>query len=274
MKKWNEENACNAFIRILNAITGLQYTKHGSPDELNRNRRDVDFILASDTARTPKMAVEHTIIESFEGQIGYVNRSHSVVESINAKCRGKIPTDRYYFLAFPPTLVDSLVGDSRKQCVNSLSPWVVAAGGSLHINNCAETNYEGHKITLMCMGNEPELNGNVWRMPTRPENQGDLLRRRLRRGIRDKLPKLSEYKKSGFETALLLEDIAGGLLGSGQGGKGMTGSQKACVEINVDYIVVFASRNERMIVGAVWKEKSVWHSHIRNGEMFSLLPST
>lgn len=97
MKKQNEQNACEAFIAILNSLTGIQYVKRESPDELNRRTHDVDFLLVSISDENDRIAVEHTVLESFEGQIGYVNRSYDVVGSINAGSRNKIPADRFYF---------------------------------------------------------------------------------------------------------------------------------------------------------------------------------
>lgn len=269
MKKQNEQNACEAFIAILNTLTGIQYIKSESPDEINRETRDVDFLITSISDESDRIAVEHTVLESFEGQIGYVNRSYDVVGSINADCRNKIPTDRYYFLAIPPKVADSIVGKNRLRFVSNLSSWVVATAQRLPIDSQTQTNYEGHIVTLMCCGNHVQLNGNVWRAPQQPDNQGTLQTQRLNRAIEDKLPKLTDYKKRGFKTALLLEAIAAIPSTIIQRGQGMSSEERSRIRRIVDYIVVFASNEGRMIVGNVWKEKSVWHLSIPYDRRFS-----
>lgn len=162
MKKQNEQSACEAFIAIIKTLTGIQYVKRESPDELNRTTPDVDFLLVSICDESDRIVVEHTVLESFEGQIGYVNRSYDVVDSINAGCRNKIPTDRYYFLAIPPIIVDSLVGKNRMRFVSNLSSWLAETAQRLPIDSHAQIDYKGHKIMLMCYGSHVQLNGNVW----------------------------------------------------------------------------------------------------------------
>ena len=76
------------------------------------------------------------------------------------------------------------------------------------------------------------------------------------------LPKLTKYKdEPGFKTALLLEDVAGTLRGSTL--SGYEGLEE------VDYIVVFVSNEGRMIIGNVWKERSVWYSSVPSNRRFS-----
>ena len=262
MKKPNEQNACDAFITILKSLTDIEYVLSGSPDEVNRSTPDVDFVLVSRSNENDKIAVEHTRVESFDGQIGYVNRSYDIVDSINAGCRNRIPTGRYYFLAIPPIIMDSLVGNRRVQFVSDLSSWVAeTAPKLLVVDSYIQTEYKGHKITLTCGGDTAKLNGNVWRIPEEPENQKALQGERIGRSVGDKLPKLTKYKEQGFKTALLLEDVAGTLCGSTLRDR----------EINleeVDYIVVFLSNEERMIVGNVLKEKSVWYSFVPGNRRF------
>ena len=143
--------------------------KSESPDEINRSTPDVDFVLFPNSNKNDKIAVEHTIVESFDGQIEYVNRWHNIVCSVNDGCRERIPPDRYYFLAVPPITVDSLVGKSRALFVNYLSSWVgKTAPKLLQVDSYIQTEYEGHRITLMCSGDHAQLNGSVRCMPQEP----------------------------------------------------------------------------------------------------------
>ena len=268
MKKTNEKkpyelNARDAFITILRSLMGIEDWESESPDEVNRSSPDVDFLLFPSSNENDKIAVEHTRVESFEGQIRYVKRSYDIVDSINARCREQLPCDHYYILAVPPVIMDFLVTKhSRDTFVSYLSSWVVeVAPKLLLVDSCLQNEYEGHKITLTCGGDYERLNGNVGRIPQQPENQKALQSDRLARAVRDKLPKLRQYKERGFKTALLLEDVAGTLYGS---------TLRDC-EISleeVDYIVVFVSIEEQMIVGNVLKEKSVWYSVVPGNRRF------
>lgn len=268
MKKENEKSACEAFISILYNLTGTQYVKLESPDERNRVTPDVDFLLVSIDDEHDTIAVEHTILESYEGQIGYVNRSYDIVGSINQECGNKIPNDRYYFLAIPPELVDSLVGENRKYFIRDFASWVAEVAPRLEIDKTTQSDYECHNITLMCNGSNQELNGNVWRMPQQPGNDEILRAQRLNRAIADKLPKLAKYKKSNFTTALLLEDIA-----SIPSTVRVSSDEKSRFGNMIDYLVVFASNMDRMVIGNVWKEKSIWHSSVPFDRRFSFSKS-
>lgn len=122
----------------------------------------------------------------------------------------------------------------------------------------------------MCRGSDVQLNGNVWRAPQQPENQDILQTQRLNRAIGDKLTKLRDYKKRGYKTALLLEAIAAIPSTVTERGRGLSSEVRSSVIDAVDYIVVFASNEGRMIVGNVWKEMSDWHLSIPYDRRFSL----
>lgn len=276
MKKPNEIDACNASVRIFNALTGRQYVMPREwTDEQNRQSKDVECILASDTSEAPRIAVEHTIIEPFESEIEYVKESHGIVEAIDVKCAKSksIPDDRYYFLVLPPQLVKSLKKKTRDCLIERVSDWVGKVALTLEIDRDEETFFEGHRISLMCCGGDPDVNpemyGHVWRMPTGPKNCERLWLRRIERAIQDKLPKFSKYKRSDFEKALLLEDIGGSLQDAGRQDKARICIQRL-VGVEVDYVIVFASRNEQMVVGQVWKEKSGWYSPVPREKIFLL----
>jgi len=263
-KKPNELNARDAFITILKSLRDIEYkAEPKSPDEINRRTPDVDFLLFSSSDENDKIAVEHTRVESFNEEIKYVKRWRDIVCSVNAGCRERIPPDRYYFLAAPPIIVGSLVGKRREPFVSDLSSWVAeTAPKLLQVDSYVQTEYEGHKITLICRGDHAYLNGNVWGMPQEPEDQKAIQSERLRRAVETKVPKLTKYKeRGGFKTALLLEDVAGTLSGST-----LRGCEFSLEE--VDYIVVFVSNEDRMITGNVWKERSVWYSFVPSNRRF------
>ena len=65
-KKENEINACNAFIKILYDIMGVEYKIDSSPDEeKDGNDPDVDFILKDRNGRHSNIAVEHSLFPNY-----------------------------------------------------------------------------------------------------------------------------------------------------------------------------------------------------------------
>lgn len=189
MKKINEENACKAFIEILRKMTGVEYEKEDSPDEHSGASSDVDYLLISKDGRH-RIAVEHTTVESFEKQIGYVNKSYEVVGQINVQRQGKLPTDRYYILTVPHPPIESLKREQKKQFVKEMSLWISDIAKTLTADQWCSRICNDQKVTLICGGSHPQMNGNVGRIPARPMEAEKLSRDRFRRAIEEKLPKL------------------------------------------------------------------------------------
>lgn len=269
MKKPNEENACHAFIEILEKIKGVEYEKESSPDEQSGASSDVDYILISKDGRSHRIAVEHTTVESFGKQIAYVYQSYDVVEQINVKCQGKLPADRYYFLIIPPPLSGSLKKRRKKQFVKEMSSWISDIAKTLTADQWSSRVYNDQKVTLICGGSHPEMNGNVGRVPAQPMEAEKLKQERFRRAIEEKLPKLRKYKLKGITTSLLLEDISGILLNHQRRWKALTIIQKLSIRLFIDYVIILASNRQKMIVGKVWKEKRRLYSTIPNDRTFS-----
>jgi hypothetical protein len=270
MKKTNEDNACNAFIKILKNIKGVEYEKKNSPDEENHAFPDVDFILVSKDGHSHKIAVEHTIVESFENQIIYVNQSYDVVREINVQCQGKLPKDRYYFLVVPNLIVESLASGRKKQFVKETSSWISYNAKNLMLEQQLQREYNSQKITLWCRGSHPKMNGNIHRIPEQPKEAEKLTRERFRRAISDKLPKLVKYKLKGITTSLLLEDISGIFWDPHKRWRDLSLGQRFRIRIFVDYIIIFMSNQKEMIVGNVWKEKWRLYSIIPDDRKFDL----
>lgn len=93
----NELDACKRFIEILKSVTGTEYVEFERPEELNRSTPDVELILVSSSNQNDKIAIEHTRVQSFDGQIEYLNWSWDIVSSINAVCKERIPANRLLF---------------------------------------------------------------------------------------------------------------------------------------------------------------------------------
>jgi len=272
MTNENEVNACNAFIDILKKIKGVEYKIDSSPEKENRKTPDVEVILASKDkdVQSPKIAVEHTIVEAHENQIAYVTQSYNVVEKINLKCQGQLPTDRYFLLCVPPPLIVGTSIKSRNQFVEKMICWISDVAKTLTTDQRSYQLYKEYKVLLYCGGSHPEMNGKVGRMPIRPEEAEKERQDRFRRSIKDKLPKLIKYKEKGFATALLLEDISFSHALSTDNWKDLIPNQyHSEFQLKIDYVVIFVSNEKKMIVGNVWKEGSQIYAEIPENRRFS-----
>ena len=199
--KENEINACNAFIEILQRIKGVEYSIERYPDKENRNSQDVDFILApkDKNGQLPKIAVEHTIVEAHGKQIAYVKQSYDIVEKINQRCQGKLPTNRWFKIVVPTALIIDTSKESRDQFIEEMSNWIPDIAETLTTDDqWSSLLYNRHEVSLICRGSDSEQNGKIGRMPTRPEEADKERQDRLCRVFEEKLPKLIKYKKKGI----------------------------------------------------------------------------
>ena len=130
LKRQNEVNAMEALIQIMPFVTGTTYRYDRSPDDESSQNKEVDYILTNEAKGQRSLAVEHTIVEAFRGQITYVNRSYEIVSDVADRCKGKLPSDRYYILVVPDALVESLQKRAILRFVDIVSPWVIRDGAN------------------------------------------------------------------------------------------------------------------------------------------------
>ena len=270
--KENEKNACDAFIKILLKIKGIEYRIDEFPEETNRSSQDVEVILTpkDKNDKSPKIAVEHTIVEAHEEQIAYVNQSYDIVKEINHRCQGKLPTSHYLGLIPSPSLVVGMNKKRREQFIEEMSSWTPIVAQSLTMNQQVLRLYNGHEVLLWCVGSCLELNGTISFMATRPKEADKEKQDRFRRAIGEKLPKLIKYKDNGYTTALLLEDVSFSHSDLGNNLKELIPNQyHSEFRSKIDCVVIFVSNEKRMIVGNVWKEESQLYEEIPDNRRFN-----
>jgi hypothetical protein len=276
IKKENEINACNAFIEILQRIKGVEYYPEKWPEEENRNSPDIEVILApkDKKGQLPKIAVEHTIIEAHEDQIRYVIQLYDIVTEIDRRCQEKLPTDCYFALTIPPSLVRG-TQEEKDQLIGEMSDWVLNIAKTSTISQfdqfrkCVSRLYNEHEVSLTCGNPFSKLNIKVGMMPTRPKEADKERQARFRRAFKEKLPKLIKYKEEGFATALLLEDISFSHALPKDGWKELIPNQyHSEFQLKIDYVVIFVSNKNKMIVGNVWKEGSQIYAEIPDNRRF------
>jgi hypothetical protein len=277
-KKENEINACNAFIEILRRIKGVEYHIDSYPEDENRNSPDVEVILApkDEDCQSPKIAVEHTIVDAHENQIRYVNQLDDIVTEIDRRCQEKLPTDHYFALTIPPSLVSGTKKEI-KQLIEEMSDWILNIARTSSISQFDQFRkyvsrlYNGHEVWLTCGNPFSKLDIKVGMMPTRPKEIEKERQDRFRRAIEEKLPKLIKYKEKKYTTALLLEDVSFSHALPKDDWKDLIPNQyHSEFQLKIDYVVIFVSNKKKMIVGNVWKEGSQIYAEIPDNRKFSL----
>ena len=262
MKRENEINALKALVEIMPFLTGARYKHDRSPDEEGSQTPEVDYLLKPNSSQVPAIAVEHTIVEAFRGQKTYVDRSYDIVEDVNVGCKDRLPPDRYFVLVVPHLLVESLRKQAIRKFIDAVTPWIVATSPVLSFDEHRTMLYSGQEVLLMCSGSHPEINGTLHTIPCRPKNQEDLAWQSLWLSISHGLGKFSKYKRLHYDTVLALEDISGEVHPSMLLEIERTDEKQTLISNLVDYIIVFASHENRMIVANVWKEKHSRYSPV------------
>jgi hypothetical protein len=98
-------------------------------------------------------------------------------------------------------------------------------------------------------------------MPGTPKDQKALGPQSLWLSIEHGLGKFAKYRDMGYASILVLENISGRVHPSMLVELAKDPHRKILIDL-VDYLVVFASNENRMIVGNVWKEKQVLYDPV------------
>jgi hypothetical protein len=243
-----------ALLQIMPFVTGMKYRFDRSPDDETSQKKEVDYILINQNKGQPSLAVEQTIVEAFRGQITYLNRSFDIVSKIAERSNRRLPLDRYFTLIVSDALVESLRKRAILRFIDIVTPWVIETAPTLHIDDCAIFSYENSSVHLICGGSHPKANGTIGRIPRRSDDQKNRAVQSLWSAIEHGLNKFSEYKQNRYNTVLCLQDISGEIYPSTLSEIEDDPEKKAPISRLIDYIVVLASVDDRMIVGSVWKE--------------------
>ena len=270
--KENEENACKAFLVILKKIKGVEYIKKCRPEKSNSETKDVDFILApkDEDCQSPKIAVEHTIVEAHEKQSFYAKQLGIIEKKIDRGCQGKLPADRCFGLTAPPSLIIEPNQKIRDQFVEEMTCWIPRVAKTLTTGQESSRLYNRHEVSLECVGSCSELNGTVGMTSDGLERTEKQRQDRFSRSLKNKLPKLLKYKEKEeeFETVFLLEDVSLAYSNPGDNRSGLIPNKYYSQFQLIDYVVIFGSCEKKMIMGLVWKEKDKLYSTIPEDRIF------
>lgn len=262
MKKPNEQDAAGAFRFIFHLMTGVRYHEPTSPDERGLSTPEVDFLFEPEVPSAPTLAVEHTILEGYEGQLKYIKTSFELVEIVNSKCSGKLPMDRYFTLVIPPEIGEVVWLESRESFVDQVSSWAISEAPKLSYRAHSFLKFQEGKVLLICGGSNPTRNGLLGRIPGQPGDSETLQDARLWSAITHGIEKFPKYQSPGFKTVLLLEDITCSVQKPQFLDAESDDPRKLVVDQMIGYIVLFSSIDGQMIAAAVWKELETWYDDV------------
>jgi len=272
VKHLNEFNAIEALLGTVPHILGCNYSQSGSPDEMDSTNKEVDFLLVPDEVGFPNLAVEHTVVEAFRGQRTYLQKSYEIVQTVDRKCKGLLAMDRFFGLVLLPNLVEKLRRKELNRFVDTIAPWVIDTAKTLAIDDYKITKYAEYEVVLLCSGSLDEANGTVGRMPGSPKNQKELVADSLWLSVEHGVAKFAKYKQLGYTCVLALENVSGLAHPSLLADFRNDPYKRSMIEL-IDYVIVFASNEDRMIVGSVWKEKTTVHVQVPFSRRFHKVQS-
>ncbi len=268
-KRRNEQSARDALLEILPHVLGEAYVLESEPDNANSATADVDFLYVPKSGNGKALAVEHTILESFDGELAYGIRSYDLIAEIDRYCSSRLPDDRYYFIAIPETAVSVLSKAELSPFAKRLAEEVVNAAGSLQVDDYIRLPCGSESALLMCRGSLPELNGTLNRLQLIPRDIDERKQPGLWKSVQHGIVKFGYYDREVYSTILAIENRTGPRADFSSLRDRLSPDENALVERMIDYVVEFISNGEEMIVAGVRKEKSVWHDVVPYNLRFS-----
>ena len=212
----NEGRLCDAAVKSIERRTGEKRIDIRWP-ERDRIGPPVELRLK---IGTQEYAIEHTLIEAFEGEIGGWMSLERIAGPIKKALCGKLPGPAYYDLSFPSEREPKVHKSDLKKHQEKLKEWVLTRAPLLYwkIQRTMASKSQdvikatpcgfSFEIQLSCVVTGPfsaREPGLIKVSRWIPENLRALTKCRLRRALRKKLPKLLDCKSEGARSVLVLE---------------------------------------------------------------------
>jgi len=216
----NERKACDAVTRVIEDLINAKRSNDYSP-ERNNIKPPIDYVF--DLGKE-KYAMEHTIVEAFDGQIQTDVHFASFVTPITDALDCNLPTPGTYRLCFQ---IDPSRGIKAKQLPGlqeRVIAWVKRSAGELHAE-CPDQPQQsemprGHRSlrketidgVVLELSRETgwwmpeESKGRLFPLRFAPGDYETLRRKRLQITMDRKLTKLQGWKNNGTRSVLVLED--------------------------------------------------------------------
>lgn len=258
-----EELSCDALRYVIWRRKHFLYAVESRPDKKNRNSKDIDFVL--DCQGRPKVAVEHTSIESFEDQRKTGSRHADFTKKVSQLVQ--VPQDSYYKLACPAEMYIELSKRERDDLVPQVAALVSQNLRLLRPHGRSNPfQILSGRFTLWIGkgGDYQEFNGKLLAALIAPKGLEEGRGARISRALFEKLPKLVPYAKQGMLTYLVLEDWDIGISNS-MLVKNVLLKMKRKYSDQLPYgILQLTSYRDRIVEAWLVKEGSRWSSRISN----------
>jgi hypothetical protein len=220
----NERKACDAVTRVIEDLINAKRSNDYSP-ERNNIKPPIDYVF--DLGKE-KYAMEHTIVEAFDGQIQTDVEFRLFVTPITDALDYRLPAPGAYRLYFPIHPSKGIKTKRLAKVQAKIIEWVEASAAELY-SECLEQpthqekprnrggfrekTIEGVELLLYRkIGWEMpnEVQGRLFPIRFAPQEYENLRRERLKITMSKKLPKLQSWKIDGAHSVLVLEnrDIA------------------------------------------------------------------
>lgn len=212
----NEGKLCDAAVKLIEQRTGEERENVRCPEK-DHVGPPVELRLKFGTQ---EYAIEHTKIEAFECEISRGVSLKCLTGPVEKALCGKLPGPALYTMYFPPDCGLSVRKSDLKKHQEKLAEWVLEnaqflygkiqgrIGGKSQDSVTEEPCGFQYEIGLSCVitgvpsDQKPgRLGAGRWV----PEGLEALTKRRLRRALYKKLPKLLDCKGEGARTVLVLE---------------------------------------------------------------------
>lgn len=261
----HETTACAAVIDIINRRSGKFYQIASRPDKQNRNSRDIDFIITVDEG--PDIAVEHTTLDSFNNQRGLGQMVVQFIGRVEQQFCQFLPANTYYKLTLPSNFIRDTSKREQRDAISQLLEWMPKIINTLspHGRQVSIDLVDGRfKAWLERGGTHPRLNGRLLPGQIAPTNLEEQRIERLDRAMKDKLPKLAPYSKTGYETLLILDDTDYALSNSRLIEEATLYLRSNHLSLLPDHIYQLTTFKDEIVEGWVLKERGLWAEQILN----------
>jgi hypothetical protein len=213
-----ERKACDAVARCLEELARERRSSAFCPEDIAIGQSEIDYVFDLDER---KYALEHTVIEAFDGQLRADDHFAKFVEPIEAALDRQMPREGYFKLLFPIDPSSGMKPAEIRRKQNEIVAWARSAAYDLaeaatarlpsrrsreepsKTMPDADVTLSFHEDILGVMGSRLMAGRKA------PKNYEELRAARIKESVRRKLPKLARWKPA--RTILVLENRDGAL---------------------------------------------------------------
>jgi hypothetical protein len=216
----NERKACDAVVRAIEGLSGSVRTNAFSPEDRG-DAAPVEYVFDLGGIR---YAMEHTIVEAFDGQIRTGVDFLSFIEPISAALDHRMPPPGRFLLVFAIDPSKGMKPRGISTAQRAIIAWVEEKAAELH-DECPEQPSKNRRpggfrnerratVTGIDMAlhrethwAEPEtVHGRLFIQRFAPKDYETLRAERVEKAMAKKLPKLKVWKNNGARSVLALEN--------------------------------------------------------------------